>query len=84
MLEYDGIIYKTFVAKQKKCFRAEEDLTTEKTLQLKQANVSPNNLEQMGYFQIAIWFQNWILGVWQAILIALMLFFRREYDWART
>lgn len=67
MLEYDGIIYKSFVAKQENCFgernfRAEQKLTSEELIYLNQVDISPHDIMQMGFFQIAIWFRNWMMG----------------------
>lgn len=67
MVRYDGIIYKSFVAKQEKRFgernlRAEQELTLEELIYLNQVDASPHDFMQMGFFQIAVWFQNCIVG----------------------
>lgn len=62
MLEYNGIIYKSFVATQKELLFAEKELTREDLIRFGQVNISPENLRSGGFNQISIWFQNWLIG----------------------
>ena len=62
MLDYNGIIYKTFVAKQKELFFAEKTPSRQDIIRFGHVNLSSDTLWLMGFNQISVWFQNWLLG----------------------